>query len=131
VPISMEVLRKRKADVAAKVWGKRPKVTEKKGAVPAKVSRSRVSANSMWPSGVDILLAKSVKLSKGTIPRVIASAAAACIMPVTRVSEFSGGTGGAKGDGGHPGCTTLPRVKAAPSTKKRIIPAIGALVELS
>jgi hypothetical protein len=131
VPISAEVLRKSKADAAAIVWGKRPKVTKKKGVVLVKVSGSRASADLKWPSGVDILLAKSMKLSKGTIPHVIVSVAAARIMPVTRVLKVSGGIGGAKGDGGHPGYTTLPGVKASPSAKKRIIPAIGALVALS
>jgi hypothetical protein len=80
---------------------------------------------------VDILPTKSAKLSKGTIPHVITSTAAARIMPVMRVPEVSGGTGGAKGDGGHLGCTTLPGAKAAPSAKKCIVPAIRALVALS
>jgi hypothetical protein len=131
VPISTEVLKKRKVDDAAKVLGKCPKVTKKKGVVPAKVSGSWASADSKRPSGVNILPTKSVKLSKGTVPRAIASVATTRIMLVTRVSEVSSGVGGAKGDGGHPNCTILPKAKAAPSAKKRIISAIGALAALS
>jgi hypothetical protein len=46
VPVSVEFLKKMKADAATKVSGKRPKVTEKNGTVPAKVSKSRVTADS-------------------------------------------------------------------------------------
>jgi hypothetical protein len=61
----LEVLKKRKADATAKVSGKNPKVTEKKGAMPAKVSGSRASAGLKRSSGADILPVKSVKLRKG------------------------------------------------------------------
>jgi hypothetical protein len=46
VPVSMEVLKKRKADAVVKVLGKCPKVAEKKGAMPVKVSGSRTSVGS-------------------------------------------------------------------------------------
>jgi hypothetical protein len=46
VPISAEVLKRRKADAAIKVLGKRPKVAEKKIALAAKISGSRVGAGS-------------------------------------------------------------------------------------
>jgi hypothetical protein len=72
-----------------------------------------------------------VKLSKGTIPRVITLATATRIMPETCISEVSAGAGGAKGGGRLPGCKTVPGTKAAPSAKKCIIPAIRALAALS
>jgi hypothetical protein len=131
VPISTKVLKKRKADAATKVSAKRPKVTEKKGAGLTKVSGSRMSGSLKWPSGADIPPAMFAKLSKGTVPRAIASTATAHILPEKRISEVSAGAGGAKGDGRHPGCKIMPGVKAAPSAKKRIVPAIGALAALS
>jgi hypothetical protein len=131
VPVSTEVLKKRKADAAVKVSPKRPKVTEKKGAGLMKVSRSRVSGGLKWPLGADIPPAMFAKLSKGTVPRAIASTATAHIMLETRISEVSAGAGGAKGDGRHLGCKIRPSAKAAPSAKKCIVPAIGALAALS
>jgi hypothetical protein len=131
VPVSAEVLKKRKADGAAKVLAKRPKVAEKKSAGLAKVSGSRGSGSSKRPSGVDILSAKSTKLSKGTIPRVVASAATAHIMPEMRISEISTETGGAKGGERCPSYKTMLGAKASPAPKKHIVLAIGALVALS
>jgi hypothetical protein len=46
VPVSAEVLKKRKADAAAKVSGKRSKVAEKKIALAAKIFGLSVGANS-------------------------------------------------------------------------------------
>jgi hypothetical protein len=46
VPISAKVLKKRKADAATKVSGKRLKVVEKKGAMDVKISGSRAGADS-------------------------------------------------------------------------------------
>jgi hypothetical protein len=46
VPVSAEVLKKRKADAVAKVSGKRPKVAEKKIALAAKISGLRAGAGS-------------------------------------------------------------------------------------
>jgi hypothetical protein len=125
VPISTEVLKKRKADAAAKVLAKRPKVAEKKSVGLAKISGSCGSGSSKRPSSADILLAKSTKLSKGTIPHAVASAA------TTRILNVSTGAGGAKGGERCPGYKTMLGGKATPSTKKRIIPAIGALAALS
>jgi hypothetical protein len=125
VPISKEVLKKRKADAAAKVLAKRPKVAEKKSVGLAKISGSCGSGSSKRPSSADILLAKSTKLSKGTIPHAVASAA------TTRILNVSTGAGGAKGGERRPGYKTMLGGKATPSTKKRIIPAIGALAALS
>jgi hypothetical protein len=68
VPISTEVLKKRKVDATVNVLAKRSKAPEKKGAETAKVSGAHVSGGLKWPSGVAILPAKSMKLSKGTIP---------------------------------------------------------------
>jgi hypothetical protein len=55
VPVSAEVLKKWKADAAAKVSGKHPKVAEKKGAMTAKVPGSRTIAGLKRPSGADVL----------------------------------------------------------------------------
>jgi hypothetical protein len=46
MPVSAEVLKKRKAEAAVKVSGKHPKVAEKKVAIPTKVSGSHASAGS-------------------------------------------------------------------------------------
>jgi hypothetical protein len=83
------------------------------------------------PSSTDILPAKSVKLSKGTLHHAVASMTMTRVMPVTHVPEVLGGAGGAKGIGRRQHCTTLPGVKAAPSAKNRIISAIRAMASLS
>jgi hypothetical protein len=79
----------------------------------------------------DILRAKSIRLSKGTIPRAVASVAVAWIVPETRISKVSTSTGGVKGGERHSGYKTMPGAKATPSTKKSIILVIGALAALS
>jgi hypothetical protein len=84
VPISAEFLKKRKADGAAKISSKCPKVTEKKSVTPVKVSGSCTSARSMADAAA---ADKFAKLRKATIPRVIASATAACVMPRARILE--------------------------------------------
>jgi hypothetical protein len=62
---------------------------------------------------------------------VIASAAAARVMLETRILDVLIGTGDAKGGEKHQSSKLVPRTKAAPSAKKRIVSAIGALVALS
>jgi hypothetical protein len=131
VPVSTEILKKRKADAATKVSTKCSKVPEKKGAEPTKVSRAPVTGSLKWPSGADVLPAKSAKLSKGTIPRVIASAAVARMMPKTRGSEDLVGALASKAGEKCPGGKNVPGARAAPSTKKRIVSAIRFLVALS
>jgi hypothetical protein len=102
VPVSAEVLKKRKVDAIMKALAKWLKVPEKNGAEPAKASRSCASGGSKRPSGVNILLAKSVKLSKGIVPNVIASAAATCITLKTRGPEnFLHALGSRAGDWGR------------------------------
>jgi hypothetical protein len=81
LPIFVEVLKKRKADATVKVLAKRLKVHDKKGAEPTKVSGARESGGPKRPLSAGILPTKSVKLNKGTVPRAIASAAAARITP--------------------------------------------------
>jgi hypothetical protein len=117
VPVSAEVLKKRKADVAAKVSGKRPKVAEKKIALAVKIPGSHVGAGLKRPSGGDVRPIKSVKLSKGVVPHAIASAAAARVMPETRILDVSVSTGGAKGGEKSRSGKLVPRTKVAPSTK--------------
>jgi hypothetical protein len=51
-----------------KTLAKRPKVSEKKGVEHVKAFGTRMSGSSKQPSGVNILLVKSVKLSKGDEP---------------------------------------------------------------
>jgi hypothetical protein len=118
VPISTEVLKKRKVD-------------EKKGVELSKVSRAHASGGSKWPSVADVLPAKSTKLSKGTVPHAIASAATTRIMPETCGSKYLVGASGSKAGGRRPDYKTMPGAKAAPSAKKCIVPVIGALVVLS
>jgi hypothetical protein len=89
VPVSAEVLKKKKADVVAKVSGKHPKVAEKKIALVVKISGLSVDAGSRRPSGGDVLPVKSMKLSKGVIPRAIAKAVATRIMPEMRILDVS------------------------------------------
>jgi hypothetical protein len=74
---------------------------------------------------------KSVKLSKGTIPRAITSAATSRIMPETHISEVSVGARGAKGSEKRQSCKSVPGAKVAPSTKKCIVLTIRALATLS
>jgi hypothetical protein len=131
VPVSAEVLKKRKAGAATKVSGKRPKVAEKKIALAMKISGLRAGAGSKRPFGGDVLPVKSAKLSKGVIPRAIASAAAARVMPKMQVLDVSVDAGGAKSGEKHRGSKLVPRTKVAPSAKKCIIHAIGALAALS
>jgi hypothetical protein len=131
VPISVEVLRKRKVDAAAKVSGKRLKVAKREIALAAKISGSRAYAGSKRLSGGDILPVKLAKLSKGVIPRTIALAAATRIMLETCVLDVSVDAGVAKGGEKRQSSKLVPKTKVAPSAKKCIIPMIGALVALS
>jgi hypothetical protein len=108
-----------------------PEGAEKKSVWFVKVSASRDSGGSKRPSGADILPTKSMKLSKGTSPHVVASTVAACIMPETHISEVSISIRGAKGGERHSGCKTVPGAKVAPSAKKSIVPTIRALAALS
>jgi hypothetical protein len=108
VPVSTEVLKKRKADAAAKVLAKRPKLVEKKSAGLVKVSGSCGGGGSKRPSGTGILSAKAVKLSKGTIPHTVASAVAMRIMPEKCISKVSAGASGAKGSERCPSSKTVP-----------------------
>jgi hypothetical protein len=84
--VTAKVLKKRKADATRKVLAKCPKAHEKKGTVPAKVAAMHVKGGPKWPLDVDILSAKSAKLSKSIIPRTFASAATTHITPEARGS---------------------------------------------
>jgi hypothetical protein len=112
VPISTESLKKRKVDAAMKVSAKRPKVTERKGVGLVKVSGSRASGSSKWLSGADVPPAMSVKLSKGIVPRTIASTAVAHIMSETCAV-------GAKAGVKRSCHKTVLGAKAAPSARHR------------
>jgi hypothetical protein len=131
VPASADVLKKRKADAVTKVSSKRPKVAEKKIALATKISRSRVGAGSKRPSGGDVLSVKSAKLSKGVVPRAIASVTVVRVMLKTHVLDVSVGAGGAKSGEEHRSSKLVPRTKDAPFAKKRIVPMIRALAALS
>jgi hypothetical protein len=81
-PVSMEVLKKRKVDATGRVLAKRPNAPGKKGTEHAKVIAPHVKGGPKRSSDVDILLAKSTKLSKSIIPHAIAYVAVAHITPV-------------------------------------------------
>jgi hypothetical protein len=75
--VSAEVLKKRKVDSIGKTVPKRLKALEKKRAEHAKTFTTPVKIGVKQPSDANPESPKSVKLNKKTIPRVIASAAAA------------------------------------------------------
>jgi hypothetical protein len=84
------------------------------------------------PSSANILSVKSTKLRKGTVPRTIASAVVACITPERCGLENLLSALVSKASGGGPSYKIMPRAKkVAPSTKKRIILSMGALVAVS
>jgi hypothetical protein len=64
-PVSAEVLKKRKVDAAINVSAKCPKEIEKKGVGLAKVSGSRASGGSKWPSGADVPRGKVYEAEQG------------------------------------------------------------------
>jgi hypothetical protein len=108
------------------------KVLEKKSVEPLKASGARMSGGSKRPSGMNFLSTKYAKLSKGIMPRAIASVAATRIMPETRGPEnFLKALGSRANNGGSSYRATPGTKKAAPSTKKCIVPAIGALAGIS
>jgi hypothetical protein len=124
--------KERKADATVTASAKRLKVPKKKGADPARNFGARASGGSKRPSGATVVPAQSVKLSKGIVPRAIASAAATRITPkLSGPGNLLDASGSRAGDGGL-SCTTMPGTKkGATSTKKRIILAIGALAAIS
>jgi hypothetical protein len=74
---------------------------------------------------------KSVKLSKGIIPHAIASAAMVRITPEVCGSANLSSALGSKAGGRDLGFKSMPGAKkAAPSTKKRIVSAIGVLAAI-
>jgi hypothetical protein len=76
VLVSAKVLKKRKADSVGKTVPKRLKALEKKWADPAKTSTVPRKISVKRPSDANVASLKSTKLSKKTIPHVIASAVA-------------------------------------------------------
>jgi hypothetical protein len=76
-PVSVEVLKKMKADSVGKTVPKRPKAIEKKRADSAKGSVAPGKVGVKRPSDANVASLKSVKLSKKTIPHTIASAVVA------------------------------------------------------
>jgi hypothetical protein len=132
VPVSAEVLKRRKAQASGKVLAKRPKGHEKRGTEPAKVSAARAKGGLKQPLGVDIVAAKSAKLSKGIIPCAIASAAVMRITPKARDSLDSFSTSGSKTGGRDQGSKIVPGAKkVTPSAKKCTVLAIGDLATIS
>jgi hypothetical protein len=109
-----------------------PKVLEKRGTKPAKVSGACAEGGVKRPSGVDIVVPKSAKLRKGIISRAIASMATACITPEERGSLDSLGALGSKTGGRDRSSKTVPGAKkVTPSAKKHIVLVIGALATIS
>jgi hypothetical protein len=73
-----------------------------------------------------------MKLRKSTVPRAIASVAAARITHEVQGMKNVSGALGFKAGGGGPSSKTMTSVKKAiTSAKKHIVPAIGALAEIS
>jgi hypothetical protein len=84
------------------------------------------------PLDADILATKSAKLSKGILPRAIASVTMARITPGARGSLDSFSASGSKTGRRDPSSKTMPEAKKVTSSaKKRIILATGALEMLS
>jgi hypothetical protein len=132
VPAPAEVLKKRKEEASGEVLANRRKAPEKKGTESTKVSRACTKGGMERPLGADILPTKSMKLSKGIIPRVIATVAVACIMPVAHGSVNLINASGSKASRKYPGYKTVPGVKkAAPSARNHIVSAIRALAMIS
>jgi hypothetical protein len=132
VPAPAEVLKKRKEEASGEVLANRPKAPEKKDTESTKVSRACAKGDMERPLGADILPIKSTKLSKGIVPRVIATVAVACITPVAHGLVNLISTLGSKASEKDPGSKTVPGVKkAAPSARKHIASAIGALATIS
>jgi hypothetical protein len=92
---------------------------------PMEASGACASGGSKRPSGMNILSAKSVKLSKGIVPCTIASTATCDPENLHRAS------GCRAIDAGPSSRATHGTKKAAPSTKKCIVLAIGALAVIS
>jgi hypothetical protein len=111
VPVSTEVLKKRKADATRKVLAKCPKVPKKKRTETTKVTVAQVKSGLKRSSDADISSAKSAKLSKNIIPCAIAFAAAERFRPEARSSKSVSGASGSKADGGGPGSKTVAGAK--------------------
>jgi hypothetical protein len=125
-------LKKRKAQAIGKVLAKSPKVPEKKRIEPENFTEAHVKGGLKWSSDADISSAKFVKLSKSIVPHAISSAAAARITLEMHSLKSVSSASGSKAGGGGLGSLTVPRAKkAAPSAKKCIVPAIGALAAIS
>jgi hypothetical protein len=99
VPVSTEVLKKRKADATGKVLAKPLKVPKKRRTEIVKFTAVQVKGGLEWSSDMDILSAKSMKLSKNIVPRTIASAAAAHITHEARSLKNVSGALGSKAGG--------------------------------
>jgi hypothetical protein len=132
-PISMEVLKKRKADSVEKTVPKHPKALEKKWVDHAKTSAAHGKIGVKQPSDANVASLKSAKLSKKTIPRTIASTTAAHgTLMASRLKTAlgasdpvaAGGASGFKVTGG--GLVS----KGAAGSKKAIVPIKKHLVSL-
>jgi hypothetical protein len=131
VPISVEVLKKRKADATGKVLVKHLKASEKKKVETTKVAAVQVKGGLKRLSDTDISSAKSGKLSKNTVPCAIGFVATTRITPEACSSKNVFGALGSKAGGGGPSSKTVASgKKITMSIKKRIVPAIGALAEI-
>jgi hypothetical protein len=131
-PASAEVLKKRKAEASGNVLAKRPKAPEKKSTEPVKVSGAHAKGGLKRPLGADILPTKSVNLSKGIVPHAIALVVVARITHEVHNSTNMSSASGSKAGGRDPGSKAMSGARnVALSTKKRIVPASGALAAIS
>jgi hypothetical protein len=107
VPISTEVLRKRKADSIEKTVPKRLKALEKKRAEPVKTFTTPAKIGLKRLSDANVASPKSMKLSKKTIRHMIASMAAARGTILASGSKTAPGASDLVATGGHPRSKTI------------------------
>jgi hypothetical protein len=160
-PVSVEALKKRKADSIEKTTSKHLKAREKKKAEPGKVSVAAKKAGVKRPSDTDVALMKLAKLSKQIIPHALASVAttratlgttglkktpargtSGCkTARGTRGSKFAGGASGSKPVGSASSLKvvvskTVPKTtaitkRATAPRKMRHVPMVGGLAVIS
>jgi hypothetical protein len=112
-------------------WYPRYSSTSKR-AETEKVAVAQAKGGLKWSLDTNIASAKSVKLGKNTVPCTIASVAAALITLEVLGPKNVSGISGSKAVGGAPGSKTIADAKkSTTSIKKCIVPAVGALAEIS
>jgi hypothetical protein len=133
-PASVEVLKKQKADSVWKTVSKGPKAHEKKRVEHVKTSTTPVKISVKRPSDANPTSPKSVKLSKKTIPHMIASAVAAHDTLLAYGSKVVAGVSDLVTVEGHPLSKTIggsSGSKIAAPVKKHRVPPTGPMARAS